>query len=152
LFNQTTTVEGVFFVPGTNSLAFLGATAAEGKDVDSQALGSARTFYGDPANFQNVGGDPYRTATGTHSVGGKYEYQMWVYDIGDFAQILSGSLSPEDLKPQNDFRFDFGVDSGEAGRARNVGGVTMHWSTNRLYAIERLTNGPHLVHVYDFSD
>lgn len=54
-------------------------------------LGSAMTHYGSPA--AGAANDPYREGQGSHSVDGKYEFQMWVYKVSDYAKVLDGSAS-----------------------------------------------------------
>ncbi|MFK8084044.1 MAG: hypothetical protein AB8B97_27490 [Granulosicoccus sp.] len=147
LFNVGSYIEGVFFAPGTDSVVFIGSTAAEGENSDT-----AKVYYGSANVYEDQGGaDFYRLGKGPHSFGGKYEYQAWIYNINDYASVLNGELSPEALgEPEDYFRFRFGNDVfGEASKARYIGGVSLHQASGRLYVTEKLQGQTDVVHVFD---
>jgi len=160
LWNQVSHIRGVFFVPNTNSIAFIGRSAANGKDVNSGAIGSASTFYGAWDQFGEPYNDPYDTDNkGYHAFGGSNEYQIWVYDIDVLAALVAEGNSFTNVQPQTDFRFDFGLNVGDTDPRLNgqkrIGGTAVDPTTNRLYVLETLFaqfdgRKGHVVHVYQF--
>ena len=142
VFNNTTTVDGVFFVPGRQQVVFVGSGAAVSQDVDGYQLGSAITHYGEVSGAN----DPYREGRGTHSQGGNYEFQMWVHTISDLTRGFEGQS--ESTPDPVEFRFEFGFDTSNG--AKYIGGVDMDWDEGLLYMLEITRSGePHYVHVYD---
>lgn len=146
LFNINSTVEGVFFAPDTDSVVFIGTTGSEGENTET-----ARTYYGGEDDYSPT--DIHRAGKGTHSLGGRYEYQAWVYNVEQYARVIRNEVSPQArTEPESYFRFRFGADAfGDASKARRLGGVSLHQSSGTLYVTEKLKNQAAVVHVFDLQ-
>ena len=133
IFNGTTKVDGVAFVPGTRSVIFLGSN------------GLSNIGYGDGSLFN----DRARPYSGYHSQNGVYAYQIWAYDIDDFMAVRNGTKASWDLRPTSVFNFDLPV----AEPAKYLGGVAFDAATNRLYVSQEQA-GPDatpVIHVYQLG-
>lgn len=144
-FNQSSRVRGVFFVPGTRTVLFLGLTAA----VSTNANTTSYLYYGLSNQYPSQI-DPYYTDhKGEHSLGGNYQYQIWAYDIADFQRVLAGNMHSTEIRPYEVFRFDFpNVDRERAGK-RLIGGTAIDYNSGRLYITQQMQSETALVHVYD---
>ena len=90
LFNMTSQITGIAFVPKTRSILFFGHHG-----LGEYCYGGSEECR-DPAN-------PYK---GPHSVGGKYEAQVWAYDAEDFASVRRGRIQPWQVRPYDVWNYD----------------------------------------------
>ncbi len=134
LFNGTSKVTGVFFAPSTRSVLFFGDH------------GTGEICYGTPKKCE----DPHRGGKGYHSKGGKYEYQVWVYDALEFLAVKNGKKKPWQIKPCAVWKLNFPIDSA----SKYIGGATFDPSRGRLYVSQlkadcptRYARNP-LIHVF----
>jgi hypothetical protein len=112
-FNGTTEINGVFFVPGSRSVLFFGSH------------GTDEIGYGEPETFH----DGNRGGKGYHSRNGKYEYQVWAYDVLDLLAVKKETKNPWQIKPYDVWHLTFPID--DAGK--HIGGVAFDPATRRLY-------------------
>lgn len=133
LFNGTTKIEGVAFVPGTRSVIFIGSN------------GLSQIGYGVGTEFRDRG----RVYRGYHSQNGLYRYQVWAYDIDDFVAVRNGAKSPWSLKPT--FVHNFDLPTPEP--AYYLGGTAFDPATGRLFVSQK-SAGPGftpVIHVYQLG-
>ena len=133
IFNGTTKVDGVAFVPGTRSVIFIGSN------------GLSSIGYGDGALFN----DQARPYSGYHSQNGVYAYQIWAYDIDDFMAVRNGTKASWDLRPTSVLNFDLPIPEA----SKYLGGVAFDAATNRLY-VSQNEAGPSdtpVIHVYQLG-
>ncbi len=133
LFNGTTQVNGVAFVPGTRSVIFIGSN------------GLSSIGYGVGSVFN----DRVRPYQGFHSQNGNYQYQIWAYDIDDFMSVRNGTLASWEIKPTSVVNFNLPTPE----PSKYLGGTAFDASTGRLY-ISQKTAGPSgtpIIHVYQLG-
>jgi DNA-binding protein len=133
IFNGTTKVDGVAFVPGTRSVIFIGSN------------GLSSIGYGDGALFN----DQARPYSGYHSQNGVYAYQIWAYDIDDFMAVRNGTKASWALRPTSVLNFDLPIPEA----SKYLGGVAFDAATNRLYVSQKEA-GPSdtpVIHVYQLG-
>ena len=130
IFNGTTKVDGVAFVPGTRSIIFIGSN------------GLSSIGYGNGALFN----DQARPYSGYHSQNGAYAYQIWAYDIDDFMAVRNGLKTSWDLRPTSVVNFDLPTPE----PAKYLGGVAFDPATSRLYISQKQAgpSGTPVIHVY----
>jgi hypothetical protein len=116
LFDGNTTIQGVWFVPGTRSVLLFGSVGTNSQE------------YGEPSSFN----DTNRTGKGYHSLDGDYAYQVWAYDANDFVAVEDGQMQPWQLQPYATWNLDFPQHNG----TDYLGGVAFDPSTSRLYVTE----------------
>ena len=133
LFNGTTKIEGVAFVPGTRSVIFIGSN------------GLSSIGYGVGSRFN----DQVRPYQGYHSQNGNYQYQIWAYDIDDFMSVRNGTKASWEIKPPSVVNFNLPTPE----FSKYLGGTAFDASTGRLY-ISQKTAGPSatpIIHVYQLG-
>jgi hypothetical protein len=136
-FNGTTEINGVFFVPGSRSVLFFGSHG-----TDEIGYGEADTFR-----------DGNRTSKGYHSRNGKYQYQVWAYDVLDLLAVKKKTKKPWEIKPYDVWRLTFPIDEG----GKHIGGVAFDPTTGRLFVSQRgaaqtrFDPGP-LIHVFKLAE
>ncbi len=133
LFNGTTKIDGVTFVPGTRSIIFIGSN------------GLSDIGYGVGSLFN----DSARPYSGFHSQNGNYSYQIWAYDIEDFMAVRHGVKSPWTLQPTSVVNFDLPTPE----PAKYLGGTAFDASTGRLYISQKLAGdeATPVIHVYQLG-
>jgi hypothetical protein len=112
-FNGCTLINGIFFVPGSRTVLFFGSH------------GTGEIGYGEAAKFN----DQMRTSKGFHSRDGKYEYQVWAYDVLDLVAVKERKKQPWQIKPYAVWHLHFPIDDG----AKRIGGVAFDLGAGRLY-------------------
>lgn len=111
--NGNTSVNGVVFVPHSNSVLFFGKT------------GTNFNGYGTPKEYN----DPYDGGKGPHSLNGEYAYQVWAYDVNDFVMVKNKQKQPWEILPYNVWNFDVPITHGH----KAIGSVTFDPSSMRIY-------------------
>jgi hypothetical protein len=133
IFNGTTKIDGVAFVPGTRSVIFLGSN------------GLSTIGYGVGSRFN----DRVRPEQGFHSQNGNYQYQIWAYDIDDFMSVRNGTLAAWDVRPTSVVNFSLPTPE----PSKYLGGTAFDAATGRLYVSQKLA-GPGatpIIHVYQLG-
>lgn len=126
VYGATMSMGGLVVVPGTRTALYFGAN------------GTGENCYGngtgDPALHKTVGGDgalycydPTDTSKGSHAY--PYRYQIWAYDLADFAAVKAGTKQPWDVKPYGVWPFDLPTQSSKV----RLGGVGYDQATGKLY-------------------
>ena len=133
IFNGTTIVSGVAFVPGTRSVIFLGSN------------GLSSIGYGDGRLFN----DTARPYSGFHSQNGNYKYQIWAYDIDDFVSVRNGTKPSWGLRPTSVLNFDLPTPE----PSKYLGGTAFDPATGRLYVSQKFAgpNSTPIIHVYQLG-
>jgi len=129
-FSATTTVNGVVVIPGTRSALFFGRN------------GLGAYCYGDGTSdkaLANTPGkglcyDPLSSSKGQH--GYPYRYQIWAYDLNDFAAVKAGKKQPWDVKPYGVWALD--QLSGEVGTG--IGGLGYDSARQTIYVSQLNAN------------
>jgi hypothetical protein len=135
-FNGTAAMGGAFFGPGSSSLLFFGS------------IGTTTVGYGEADQFN----DNYRTSKGYHAQDGKYQYQVWAYNVEDLIAVKNGQKQPWAIQPYEKWDFDFPQFDG----AKYIGGVAFDSNSGRLYVSQKsgekgqYVNKP-LIHVYQVA-
>ncbi len=133
LQSGTSQIGGMVFVPGTNSILFIGAT---GTNYDG---------YGPPGQ------------EGPWSLNGQYTQQIWAYNANDLLAVKQGTLQPWQVQPYDVWNFQFPIASNWVGSGIHenyVGGVAFDPSTDRLYVsllYADMQGGPALPVIYVFQ-
>jgi hypothetical protein len=112
-FNGCTNINGIFFVPGSRTVLFFGSH------------GTGEIGYGEAATFK----DEARDGKGFHSRDGKYEYQVWAYDVLDLVAVKEKKKQPWQIKPYAVWHPRFPIDDA----AKRIGGVAFDPGAGRLY-------------------
>jgi hypothetical protein len=115
-YNLTSQINGVFFVPGSRTVLFFGAH------------GTGEIGYGEAAEFN----DKARLSKGYHSRDGKYQYQVWAYDVLDLAAVKEKKKQPWEIKPYAAWPLRFPIDDD----GKHIGGVAFDPETSRLYVAQ----------------
>ena len=133
LFNGTTKVEGVAFVPGTRSVIFLGSN------------GLTQIGYGMGSEFR----DKARVYKGYHALNGVYKYQLWSYDIDDFVSVRNGTKAPWQIRPTTVMNFDLPTPE----PSTYLGGTAFDPATGRLFVSQRYAGVDYtpVIHVYQLG-
>ena len=133
LFNGTTKIDGVAFVPGTRSVVFFGSNGLS-------AIG-----YGVGARFN----DHTRPYQGFHSQNGNYKYQIWAYDIDDLMAVRNGTRASWGIRPTSVLNFNLPTPES----SKYLGGTAFDASTGRLYISQKFagTNATPVIHVYQLG-
>ena len=133
LFNGTTKIDGVAFVPGTRSVIFIGSN------------GLSTIGYGVGSRFN----DQARPYQGYHSQNGNYQYQIWAYDIDDFMSVRNGTMESWQIQPTSTVNFNLPTPE----FSKYLGGTAFDSSTGRLYVSQKAA-GPDatpIIHVYQLG-
>ena len=104
VYGGTTQVTGVALLAGTRTALFFGRN------------GTGTPCYGNGTSDQTLVGktgpdgalwcfDPTSTAKGQHAY--PYTYQIWAYDLNDFAAVKAGVKRPWDVRPYGVWPFGF---------------------------------------------
>jgi hypothetical protein len=133
LFNGTSSIRGVAFLPGTRSVLFFG----------SHGTGEITYGEGDAAN------DKARPEKTYHSRNGEYQYQVWAYDANDFVAAKAKKKQPWQVKPYGVWKLDFPISGGRT----YIGGVTIDPNTDRLYVSQMQADewGLPLIHAFEIK-
>ncbi|HUE69432.1 MAG TPA: hypothetical protein VMP01_00975, partial [Pirellulaceae bacterium] len=82
LWNGATSIKGVIFPEGSDSVLFIGSH------------GTGESWYGTPPDG---GDDPLRGDKGYHAY--PYRYQVWAYSAHDLAAVKAGTKQPWEVQP-----------------------------------------------------
>ena len=122
-FGASTTITGVTVVAGTRTVLFVGSNGlgpycyGDGTADKAAADASGGTLCYDPAN----------SSKGQHTY--PYRYQIWAYDLNDFAAVKAGSKQPWEVVPYGVWPLTFPTPE----RTTLTGGVGYDPQTQTLY-------------------
>lgn len=125
-YGATTLINGLALIAGSRTALFFGST------------GTGPACYGDGTSIQSLHGtpspdgtiwcyDPTNTDKGSHAY--PYRYQIWAYDLNDFAAVKEGRKQPWEVLPYGVWPFELPVPE---PRAR-LGGVGYDAQRQILY-------------------
>lgn len=120
-FGASTWIGGVVIVPGTRSALFVGSTGlgpyCYGEGTADKAIATTPGFCYDPTS----------TGKGPHSY--PYRYQIWAYDLNDFAAVKAGSKQPWEVLPYGVWPLALPINVNSV----SIGGATLDPLTKTIY-------------------
>ena len=126
VYGATTSMGGAAVIAGTRTALFIGrngmGTYCYGHGVSDPALGGTKAADGQLNCY-----DPASSDKGMHAY--PYRYQIWAYDLADFAAVKSGTKQPWEIVPYAVWPFDFPT----SGRTVRIGGVAYDAQRQLLY-------------------
>jgi len=135
-YSQTAEVGGMVLVAGTRTALVFGrigvGTACYGSGTNDPAMhekpvppsGTFKYCY-DPAGVDNQGVHAY-----------PYRYQVWAYDLNDFAAVKAGSKRPWDVEPYGIWPLKFPISEPRA----IIGGVSYDVARQTIYVTQRFAD------------
>ncbi len=115
-YGSTTSMGGVAVIAGTRTALFIGRNGmgayCYGEGVSDPALDGTRNSAGQMNCY-----DPASSDKGMHAY--PYRYQMWAYDLADFAAVKAGTKQPWEVVPYGVWPFELPT----ASRIVEIGGV-----------------------------
>ena len=118
---------GTAVIAGTRTALFIGRNGlgenCYGNGTSDPALGGTTTADGVLYCY-----DPVSNDKGTHAY--PYRYQIWAYDLADFAAVKAGTKQPWDVVPYGVWPFDLPIPEQQAVR---IGGVAYDAQRQLLY-------------------
>jgi hypothetical protein len=145
-FGATTAVNGLALIAGTRTAIFVGSNGTGplcyGNGTGDRSLHG--TVGSDGSKFCY---DPTASDKGQHAY--PYNYQMWAYDLNDWAAVRRGRLDPWEVKPYGVWQFELPV----AEPRVRVAGVAYDREGRRLFISQREADRDGfsyraLIHVY----
>lgn len=145
-FGGTTTVSGVVLIPGTRTALFFGGNGTGdycyGNGTSDKSL--VGTTGPDGARFCY---DPASSDKGQHAY--PYHYQVWAYDLTDWAAVRAGKKHPWDVLPYAVSTFTFPTPE----PTTRLSGVTFDPASRRIFIAQRQADRDgfsyrSLIHVY----
>lgn len=145
-FGGTTLVAGVALIPGTRTALFVGSNGTGpfcyGNGTGDRSL--VDTVGPDGARYCF---DPSSSDKGQHAY--PYHYQMWAYDLNDWAEVRAGRRDPWEVKPYAVWTFELPTPE----PATRIVGVTYDPERRRLFISQRYADRDGyayraLIHVY----
>jgi len=125
-FGASTMMGGAAVIAGTRTALFIGrigtGSYCYGEGVSDPALNGTRTADGVMRCY-----DPTNATKGPHEY--PYRYQMWAYDLADFAAVKSGAKQPWDVVPYAVWPFQLPTPE----QAVQIGGVAYDAQHQTLY-------------------
>ncbi len=126
VYGATATMGGMVLIPGTRTALYFGS------------IGVGPNCYGngtaDPAKANTIGPDgekycydPTSTDKGSHAY--PYRYQIWAYDLSDFAAVKAGTKQPWEVVPYGVWPFDLPT----SATTVKLGGVGYDPATKTVY-------------------
>jgi hypothetical protein len=129
-FGGTTMVGGVAIIPGTRTAIFVGSNGVGelcyGNGTSDRSI--VNTVGSDGAKFCY---DPTNSDKGQHAF--PYRYQMWAYDLNDWAAVRAGKRDPWEVKPYAIWPFELPIS--EPGT--RIIGVAFDAAEHRLFISQR---------------
>ena len=145
-FGGTTMIAGVAVIAGTRTAVFIGSNGTGpfcyGNGTSDKSL--VDTTGPDGAKYCY---DPSTSDKGQHAY--PYHYQMWAYDLNDWAAVRAGRREPWEVKPYGVWTFELPVPE----PATRIAGVTYDLQGRRLFVSQRHADRDGyayraLIHVY----
>jgi hypothetical protein len=120
-YGGTTMIGGVALINGTRTALFIGSN------------GTGPFCYGDATTDKSLAAekgpcfDPARADKGQHAY--PYRYQMWAYDLNDWADVRAGRRDPWEIVPYGVWPFELPFPE----RSARIGGVAFDAARRLLY-------------------
>jgi hypothetical protein len=130
-FGMSTRIGGVAIIVGTRTAIFVGSN---GLGPACYGDGSADRKAADASLTDEICYDPTDSNKGTHAY--PYRYQIWAYDLRDFAAVRAGGMPPWDVRPYAIWPLTFPTTEPQW----RIGGVTFDAQRQRLFISERNAN------------
>ena len=125
-YGATTSMGGVAVIAGTRTALFIGrngmGTYCYGEGVNDPALHGTTNAAGQINCYDPANGDK-----GQHAY--PYRYQIWAYDLADFAAVRAGTKQPWEVVPYGVWPFELPT----PGRIIEIGGVAYDAQRQLLY-------------------
>lgn len=132
-YGATIQMGGMAIIAGTRTALFFGRN------------GTGPNCYGNGTADQSLDGvigpdgahwcyDPTSSDKGSHAY--PYRYQIWAYDLADFAAVKAGTKQPWDVVPYGVWPFDFPTQDSQV----KIGGVGYDAATQTLYVSQMLAD------------
>jgi len=103
VYSATTRIGGLALIQGTRTALYFGSigtgTHCYGYGTSDASLSGTNGPNGVPWCY-----DPTNTDKGSHAY--PYKYQIWAYDLNDFAAVKAGTKQPWDVVPYGVWRLD----------------------------------------------
>lgn len=132
-FGGTTTIGGLALIAGTRTALFVG-----GNGMGPFCYGNGTS---DKSLVNSVGPDggrycydPATSDKGNHAY--PYRYQMWAYDLADWAQVRAGRKDPWEVEPYGVWAFDLPIEEPN----RRIIGVAYDPDRRRLFVSQRFAD------------
>jgi hypothetical protein len=129
-FGGTTIVNGVALISGTRTALFVGSNGTGpycyGNGTADRDLHN--TMGSDGARYCY---DPATSDKGQHAY--PYHYQMWAYDLNDWAQVRAGRRDPWQVRPYAVWKFELPFPE----PATRIAGVAYDAAARRLFISQR---------------
>ena len=116
LFTLTTTIKGIVFPPGTESILFFGRNGMGAYCYGEQDLDPQSKCY-----------DPVVSSKGPHMY--PYKYQVWAYSATELLSVKNGAKQPWEARPYAVWNFDLPFNRGDS----DLQGIAFDEATNKLY-------------------
>lgn len=134
VYGSTTQMGGMAMIAGTRTVLYIGrngmaSSVCYGDGTADQSL--VGTMAGDGAHYCY---DPTDSSKGQHAY--PYRYQIWAYDMNDFAAVKSGAKQPWEITPYGVWPFDFPTHD----EAMKIGGVAYDAANQLLYVSQMLVD------------
>jgi hypothetical protein len=146
-FGATTVIGGVALINGTRTAVFVGSTGT-GTFCYGHGTGDKTK-----ANTKGPDGtrycyDPSSDDKGNHAY--PYRFQMWAYDLSDWAMVRAGRKDPEDVRPYGIWPFELPTPE----PSTRIIGVALDPARRRLFIAQRFADRDEysfraLIHVYE---
>jgi len=115
-FTVTSTIKGIVFPSGTDSILFFGRNGTGAYCYGEQDLDPQSLCY-----------DPVSSSKGPHMY--PYRYQIWAYSATELLSVKNGTKNPWDAKPYAVWNFDLPFNRGDS----DLQGITFDEATGKLY-------------------
>jgi len=148
-FGGTTMMGGVAVINGTSTALFAGSNGTGpfcyGNGTADKSLDN--TVGPDGAKYCF---DPTTSDKGQHAF--PYHYQLWAYDLNDWARVRAGKQDPWRVQPYGVWNIEFPI----AGPETRISGVAFDPQQRRLFIAQRLADRDgyafrSLIHVYQIK-
>lgn len=145
-YGATTEVAGVALIAGTRTALFVGrngtGTYCYGEGTNNRALDQTTDDKGVKFCY-----DPANSAKGQHAY--PYRYQMWAYDLSEWAEVRAGRRDPWSVKPYAVWPFELPTPE----LSVRLLGVAYDAESQRLFIAQRSADrvsvaSRALIHVY----
>jgi len=127
-YGMTARIGGVAIIAGTRTALFVGST---GLGAACYGSGTADKAAADASPTDNICYDPDDSNQGNHAY--PYRYQIWAYDLNDFAAVKSGAKRPWEVVPYGVWPLTFPTSAAQL----RIGGVAYDAQREILYVSQR---------------
>jgi hypothetical protein len=130
-FNQATEMGGVVLVVGTRTALYFGRTGLGASCYGKGTADKSLVGTTDPSDGGYWCYDPTSSSKGSHSY--PYRYQIWAYDLNDFAAVKAGTKKPWDVVPYALWPLEFPTPAPQT----LIGGVSYDQVRQTIYVAQR---------------